>query len=138
MARVAVPVISLSEKHEKSRFWNPLFSTPYNQPYKMTTSRRPLGPISGNIIKRKELTLFKRGQIIGASLAGLDNPTIAASLTTPESTVRSTLCYNSHRLNGETARRIGRPQTWNDHHVRRLVRLVRAQPNSPIKRSAKS
>ena len=53
----------------------------------MPPQRRPLGPISGNTIKKKELTPYKRGQIVGASIIGLDNPTIATTLKTPESTV---------------------------------------------------
>jgi transposase len=94
----------------------------------MLLQRRPLSSIDGNATKGKELTPYKRGKIIGASVAGLPNPEIAVALKTPESTVRSTLRYDLQRLNGETRRRIGRPREWNDHHVRRLVRLVRAQP----------
>ena len=74
----------------------------------MAPPRRPLGPINGNKIKKKELTLYKRGQIVGAAIAGVDPPTIATILKTPESTVQSTLLYNQHRLNGETAERTGR------------------------------
>ena len=94
----------------------------------MPPQRRPLGPISGNTIKKKELTPYKRGQIVDASIAGLNNPTIATTLKTPESTVRTTLRYDLHRLNGETVQRTGRRRTWNVYHVRRLVRLVRTQP----------
>jgi hypothetical protein len=95
----------------------------------MATLRRPLGPISGNKIKKKkELTPYKRGQIVGAAIAGADPSTIATSLEISESTVRSTLRYDLYRLNGETVQRTCRPRTWNDYHVRRLVRLIRAQP----------
>jgi hypothetical protein len=107
-------VISLSEKHEKSRFRRPLFSTPYLQLPLMAPQRRPLGTISGNKIKKQELTPYKRGQIIGAAITGTDNPIIATALNTLESTVQSTLRYDLHRLNGETVRRTGRPRTWND------------------------
>ena len=94
----------------------------------MATPRRPLGPVSGNSIRKKELTPYKRGQIVGAAQLGASNVEIAVTLNTPESTVRSTLRADIQRLNGESIRRSGRPKTWNDYYVRRLVRLVRAQP----------
>jgi hypothetical protein len=77
----------------------------------MPPPRRPLGPTSGNKIKKKELTLYKRGQIVSTAIAGLDNPTIATTFKTPESTIRSTLRYDLHRLNGETVQRTGRRRT---------------------------
>jgi len=79
----------------------------------MLLQRRPLSSIDRNATKGKELTLYKRGKIIRASVAGLPNPKIAIALKTLESTVRSTLRYDLQCLNGETRRRI--------------VRLVRAQ-----------
>ena len=33
-------------------------------------TRRPLGPIAPNIIRRKELTLFQRGILVGQAAAG--------------------------------------------------------------------
>ena len=77
----------------------------------MATPRRPLGPISGNKIKKKELTPYKRGQIVGAAIAGADPSTTATSFETPESTVRSTLRHDLYRLNGETVQRTSQPRT---------------------------
>jgi hypothetical protein len=92
----------------------------------MAVPRRPLGPISGNRVKKKELTPYKRGQIVGAAIAGADNLTIVTTLKTPESTIRTTLCYDLYRLDGETIKRTSWPRSYNDYHIRRLVCLVRA------------
>ena len=53
--------------------------------------RRALAPISGNIPRRKELTSYKRGVVLGFAEAGVIPPKIATELNLPESTVQETL-----------------------------------------------
>jgi transposase len=94
----------------------------------MAPKRTPLGPINSNKIRKKELTPYKRGQVIGASLFGHTPRVIAETLKEPESTVRTTLKSDAQRNEGESLPRTGRPQEWNTYHVRRLVRRVRQFP----------
>ena len=74
----------------------------------MLTPRCLLGPIYPNKIKKKELTLYKRGQIVSVSLLGHKSSAVVATLKEPESTVRSTLLYDIQRKEGETIPRAGR------------------------------
>jgi hypothetical protein len=46
----------------------------------MAPQRRPLGTISGNKIKKQELTPYKRGQIIGAAVSEMTTPVHAKSV----------------------------------------------------------
>ena len=57
----------------------------------MPTPRRPLGVINTNIGKRKELTLYQRGFIIGLLIAGKGATEIAEAINTPRSTVYTTI-----------------------------------------------
>ena len=90
----------------------------------MNTPRRPLAPIHNNRVQKKELTPYKRGQIVGAAKLGGKPAKIAKVLKTTLSTVRTTLRRASIRTNGESLPRSGRPKIYSDRDVRRLVRCV--------------
>jgi IS30 family transposase len=91
----------------------------------MTTPRRVLGPISGNIQKRKELSLYVRGKIIGARLANAMPAQILQQLNLHDSTIRTTIRRNLLRNNGESQPRPSQPKSYTDQDVRNLVRHVR-------------
>ena len=54
-------------------------------------TRRPLGPIAANIIRRKELTSFQRGILVGQAAAGSLIATIRKLFSLLENTIRTTL-----------------------------------------------
>ena len=53
----------------------------------MALSCHPLSLINGNRVKKKELILYKREQIVSIAIAGADNLTIATTLKTPKLTI---------------------------------------------------
>ena len=57
----------------------------------MPTPRCPLGPISGNIEKRKELTPFQRGLVLGAKIAGHTEAEISRCFNIPNPMVHTTI-----------------------------------------------
>jgi len=61
----------------------------------MPTSCCSLGVIDDNIKKRKKLTSYKRGMIVGACKLSAKIPQIAEELKVPELTVKTTLYFNS-------------------------------------------
>jgi transposase len=94
----------------------------------MPPKRRPLGEISRNVQKRKELDPFTRGQIIGASKCGISTSAIGKRLSIPRTTVRDTLSLNQLRNNGESLPRAGRPRLTSKQDERLLLRIVRRFP----------
>ena len=62
--------------------------------------RRALDPISGNIPRRKELTRYERGVVIGFAGAGVIASQIATKLSLPKSTVQDTLSKAPQRPQG--------------------------------------
>ena len=54
-------------------------------------TRRPLGPITPNIIRRKELTSFQRGILIGQAAAGFLIAIIRKLFSLLENTIRTIL-----------------------------------------------
>jgi transposase len=99
----------------------------------MLTPRRPLGVISGNIAKRKELTLYERGLILGAKLAGRSEAEISKSLNVPDPTVRSTIIRATEREDGHSKPRSGRPKCLSDREERILIRHIRLHPKDEFK-----
>jgi len=95
----------------------------------MPPQRTPLRPISGNIYRRKELTPYQRGQIVGYSLLSCSPTEISASLNIPESTVRDTLKKAPERHDGESSSRIGRPKLYSERDERQILRTVRLNPH---------
>ena len=53
-------------------------------------TRRPLGPIALNIIRRKELTLFQRGILVGQAAAGFLIAIMRKLFSLLENTIRTT------------------------------------------------
>jgi hypothetical protein len=90
-----------------------------------------MAPISANLPKRKELTPYERGQIIGATKCSVDPSKISEDLNVPKSTVRSTLLRVPLRKHVASRPRSGRPKTYMDCEERLLLRVVRQFPNMP-------
>ena len=80
----------------------------------MPTLRRPLGVIAGNIEKRKELTPYKRGLILGAKLSGRNEDEISECFKVPESTVQTTIARAAERNEGQSKPQSGRPKCLSD------------------------
>ena len=99
----------------------------------MPTSRRPLGEISGNVPKRKELSLIARAQIIGAAKCGVSQSAISRQLSIPRSTVQYTLAKDQLRNNHKSLPRAGRPRLSSIHTERLLLRTVRRFPKYTYK-----
>src|SRR5688572_22658450 len=117
---VQLASLSLSENHENRvrRVHFLLLSLLQNT--KMPQPRTPMGVISSNIQKRKQLTPFQRGEISAAKKFGHKPAEIAKVLKRPDSTVRTTLKVNPLRNDGETRRRSGRPREYDERDVRKL------------------
>ena len=95
--------------------------------------RTPLGPISGNRVQKKQLTLSERGYIIGAVKWGATPTQLRDTDGIPESTVRTTLVRAESRLNNETKPRSGRPPILTRRERRHIWRIVRANPRITYK-----
>ena len=87
--------------------------------------RRPLGPITPNIIRRKELTPYTRGFILGQLTAGVKQADVAKALNLFRAIVRTILLRADTRINGELVERSGRPKVTDDRDERIILRLVR-------------
>jgi IS30 family transposase len=90
--------------------------------------RLPLAQISGNITKRKELTPYTRGLIIGKHEAGVPISQISHTLGIPSSTVFETIQQNSKRDNGESSPRSGRPKSYTERDKRHIIQLIKRDP----------
>jgi hypothetical protein len=106
----------------------PLLSIPTMPP-----QRRALTSISPNITSRKQLTIYKRGQIIGAYQAGLIYTQIAKQFNTPRSTIRDTINYAPNRPIGAVENRSGRPKSTTERDERFLLRYIRLHPKATYK-----
>jgi transposase len=99
----------------------------------MPPQRRVLGSISPNIISRRQLTQYERGQIIGAHQAGLTDTQIAKQFNTPRSTIQDTIKYASNRPTGVVKIRSGRPKITTKRDERFLLRYIRKYPKATYK-----
>ena len=90
--------------------------------------RKPLGLISPNIIRRKELTPYRRGIIGGRAAAGLIVVKIARELDLPRRIVRSIIERGAEHDKGTTKPRSGRPKLYNARDERTIIRLARVNP----------
>ena len=90
--------------------------------------RTPLGPISGNRVKKKELNPSARGFLAGAVASSATFASIKNTFGTPESTTRFTLSLASLRNNHTSRPRTGRLQATSDRDQRYIIRLVRINP----------
>ena len=87
--------------------------------------RRPLGPITPNIIRRKELTPYTRGFILGQLTAGVKQADVAKTLNLSRTTVKTTLLRANTRINGESIKRSDRLKVTDDRDERIIFRLAR-------------
>ena len=94
----------------------------------MSTPRRPLGEISSNILRRRELSPNTRGEITRAAKFGHSSPTIARMLNVYKSIVRSTIKRALLRNRSKTRPRKGRPRDTTDRDERYLLRYIRLNP----------
>jgi transposase len=99
----------------------------------MSTPRRPLGVISGNIAKKKELTPYKRGLIVGAKIAGRSEAEISECLNVPDGIVRTTIVRAAERIDGQSKPRSGRPPCLSDREEQILIRYIRTHPKDEFK-----
>jgi transposase len=94
----------------------------------MVTPRRPLGVISGNVQRRRELKPHERGKVIGASIAGATPGRISTLLNIPDQTVRDTISQDILRDDHKSKPRTGRPKCYTERDERMLLRHVRQFP----------
>jgi transposase len=79
--------------------------------------------------KRKELTDFERGEIVGLHKAKIPQRKIAEILNHPKSTVGDVIKkYNEQGLTS-TIPRSGRPKILTDRDKRQLVKIIKANRN---------
>jgi transposase len=100
-----------------------------------TTNTTPAvaNPISaglGRPPKKKELTPYRRGQISGAHLAGLNVNKISKLLGIPSTTVRYSLAFEENRPDGQTRKRTGRPKCYSEEDERKIIEFVLLNPGS--------
>jgi transposase len=96
----------------------------------MPSPRTPLGVIDSNIKKRKELSPYSRGKVIGARLIGGTLGQIANALNLPKSTVQTTLFLDQLRNHGQSLPRNGAPRAYTDRDERKILRYVRNNPKT--------
>ena len=94
----------------------------------MASLRVPLSGISANIQRRRELSPYERGIIVGVSKT-TDSATVIAQLTkVPRTTIQSTLLIDSEHDEGTTKPRSGRPKIYDERDERLILRYVRKNP----------
>jgi hypothetical protein len=96
----------------------------------MPLQRRPLGPITPNIIRNKDLSPQSRGKIIGAYIAGARPSAISRLFSTPDSTIRTTLSMASIRPHGLSLPKPGRPIKYSVQDERSVLRFIRLNPQT--------
>ena len=99
----------------------------------ITMNRTPLQTIDGNIPRRKELTPYHRGIIVGQGSLGSGATSIGRSLNHPESTIRSVLSASTHQHQGVSKPRSGRPTVVTDRARRIIIRNARIHPKITYK-----
>ena len=91
---------------------------------RMPPNRKVLGPISGNIQKRRELNPYQRGKIIAAAGLGCSNTEIANDYSHPESTVQTTISLNQLCNQGTSLPRCSQPKKYIAHNEQVLLCYV--------------
>jgi hypothetical protein len=99
----------------------------------MPTQRRPLGEISRNISKRKELSLYIRAQIISASKCSVNPTQISKQLSILRSIVQSTLDRDELRNNYTSLPWSSRPRLSSKQDERLLLYVVHQFPKYTYK-----
>ena len=96
----------------------------------MPTPRHPLGPITPNVVKKKDLSPHSRGKIIGAHIAGARPAVISRLFSTPDSTVRTTILKEDLRPHGLSMPKPGRPIEYSVQDERSVLRFIRLHPKT--------
>ena len=73
--------------------------------------RTPLGPITPNIIRRRELSPFTRGIITGQHSIGASYKTIIRRLNFPKSTIQDSISIVNRGTHGLLKSRSDRPKS---------------------------
>ena len=87
--------------------------------------RTPLGPITPNIIRRRELSPFTRGIITGQRSIGASYGAIARGLNLLKSTVQDSLSIVNRETHGVSKSRFGRLKSTIVRNKRIILRLAR-------------
>jgi len=131
--RVQYPTISLSQSAFYAIFLDATLQHSYMQFTTMAPKRKPLGEISGNIPRRKELTPIQRAEIIGASKCSVKPAQIAKDLSVPRTTIYTTIGRALQRNNYTTCTQTSRTREYTRYHERILLRVVRQFPKYTYK-----
>jgi hypothetical protein len=94
----------------------------------MPPQRTPLGSISGNSRRGKELTPYMRGKIAGKASEGAKPAAIAIKLKIPRKTIEYTLQQDELRNDGHSLPRKARKKSYTDAQERRIIRHIRIHP----------
>jgi len=89
-----------------------------------------LGLISPNPIRKKQLSLYTRGQIIGAFDFGGKIASIAKQYSIPDSTVRNTIKNTQNQPHSTSLPKSGRPIKSSIQDERSILRFVRSNPKT--------
>ena len=79
----------------------------------MPPIRTPLGRIDPNRTRRKELSLYNRGQIVGMSFAGMSQRQIEDVIKRGRAAIRGALALDILNTNRASMPRPGRPKLYN-------------------------
>ena len=97
-----------------------------------------MGIISGNIDKRKELSPYMCGRIIGEYEKGARPAEISKVLQIADSTIRDTISLDPLRDEGYSKPPSGRLEKYSEGFKRNLVHFVRKEPKASIAQLYKS
>ena len=90
--------------------------------------RTPLREINGNSTKRKELSPYLRGQIIGKAISGISKHQISQELQIPRSTVICTIQRENALLEGKSSPQSGRPKSYTERDMRHILTIIKRNP----------
>ena len=96
----------------------------------MPPIRTPLGSISRNVQRGRELTPYERGVIIGSYNSGKLPREIELSTKHSRMAVRGTIALETSRTDGASLPRSGRPIVYNDRDQRIMLRHIQLHPKS--------
>ena len=88
----------------------------------------PLSSIDSNIQKRKELTPYEHGIIIGKHSTGCGPTKIATDLQIPRTTVQTTLKQEPVRRQGKFLPRVSRPNSYSAQDKRKVLLIIKQDP----------
>src|SRR5450432_2649552 len=104
----------------------------------MSTLCTPLGSINGNITRKKELTLFQRGQISGMFAGGAKKLAISKHYNLLYSTVADTINLEHLCEDGASQPKAPRKLSYTPMQERRVIHYARAHPKDTYKETIKA